>query len=109
MSAPLYTQWQAGLHILRYLKSTQDFGILYKADQDSSKATWYQSMSPALFGWMDLDWAGDMDSCHSTTGYWFTLGTKSISWSSKKQPTVALSSTQAKYRAACSGTYKFKI
>ena len=99
ISAPLHTHWQAGLRILRYLKSTPDLGILYKADQDGSKAT-------ALFEWTDSNWAGDVDSCCSTTGYCFTLGTGAISWSSKKQPTLALSSTEAEYRAACSGTCK---
>ena len=55
-----------------------------------------------MFGWTDLDWAGDTDSCRSTKGYSLALGV--ISWSSKKQPTVALSSTKAKYKATCSRT-----
>ena len=40
----------------------------------------------------------------STIGYCFTLGLGAISWSSKKQPTVALLSIEAEYRAACAGT-----
>ena len=57
-----------------------------------------------LTGWSDSDWAGDVDHKRSTTGYCFTLGAGGISWSSKKQPTVALSSTEAEYRAASSTT-----
>ena len=53
-------------------------------------------------GHSDSDWAGDIDTRHSTTGYCFSLGSGAISWSSKKQPTVALSSTETEYRAACS-------
>ena len=47
-----------------------------------------------------------MDSCHYTTGYCFTLGSCAISWSSKKQPTISLSSTKVEYRASCFGTCK---
>ena len=48
--------------------------------------------------------AGDVDNRRSTIGYCFTLGSGAISWSSKKQPTIALSSTEAEYRAACADT-----
>ena len=97
MGSPLQTHWQAGLRILRYLKSSPELGILYAADEDPTSPL-------SLFGWTDSDWAGDVDTRRSTTGYCFTLGSGAISWSSKKQPTVALSSTEAEYRAACSGT-----
>ena len=99
MGSPLQTHWHAGLCILRYLKSTPDLGILYTADHDISQAI-------ALFGWTILDWAGNVDSCRSTIGYSITLGLGAISWSSKKKPTVALSSTEAEYKAACFGTCK---
>ena len=91
------THWQAALRILRYLKTFPSLGLVYLADRDSSSEI-------HLIGWTDSDWAGDIDSRRSTTGYCFTLGSGAISWSSKKQPTVALSSTEAEYRAACSGT-----
>ena len=55
-------------------------------------------------GWSDADWGGDPDTKRSTSGYVFSLGAGALSWSSKRQPTVALSSTEAEYRAACSAT-----
>ena len=99
MGSPLQTHWHAGLRILRYVKSTLGLGILYSADHDISQAV-------SLFGWTNFDWAGDVDSRRSTTGYCFTLGLGAISRSSKKKPTVALSSIEAAYRVACSGTCK---
>ena len=53
-----------------------------------------------LFGYTDADWAGSMSDRRSTSGFMFSLGNAAITWSSKKQPTVALSSTEAEYRGA---------
>jgi hypothetical protein len=55
-----------------------------------------------LVGFADSDWGGDLTTRRSTTGYLFTLAGAAISWSSKRQPTVALSSTEAEYMSACS-------
>ena len=49
---------------------------------------------------MDADWAGDKIDRNSTSGYVFMLGDSSIAWSSRKQATVAMSSTEAEYVAA---------
>ena len=51
----------------------------------------------------DADWAGDIDSRKSRTGYLFKLGDGPISWQSKKQPTVALSTTEAEYLSLSAG------
>ncbi|MCO5569283.1 hypothetical protein L7F22_022995 [Adiantum nelumboides] len=76
------------MYILRYIKGTLEYGITYGAGN-------------TLTGFCDSDWAGDSDSRKSVSGYCFTLGCGTISWTSKKQPTVALSSTEAEYKAAC--------
>ena len=82
------SHWTAGLRVLRYLKDTCTYGITYTSGGQ-------------LRGFCDSDWAGDSDSRRSTTGYCFMLASSVISWLSKKQLTMALSSTEAEYRAAC--------
>lgn len=52
-----------------------------------------------LRGYCDADWAGDEGDRRSTTGYVFMLGVGAISWNSKRQPTIALSTTEAEYMA----------
>jgi hypothetical protein len=53
-----------------------------------------------LVGLSDADFAGSLDTRKSTTGYVFFIGSGAVSWSSKRQPTVALSTTEAEYMAA---------
>jgi hypothetical protein len=52
-----------------------------------------------IVGYTDSDWAGDKGTRKSTSGYLFKLGNGAVSWSSKRQPTVALSSCEAEYMA----------
>ncbi|KAL0402497.1 UNVERIFIED_CONTAM: Retrovirus-related Pol polyprotein from transposon TNT 1-94 [Sesamum latifolium] len=54
----------------------------------------------SLVGYTDSDWAGSIDDRKSTSGYIFCLGKNVISWSSRKQKSVALSSAEAEYIAA---------
>ncbi len=73
--------------LLRYVKGTQQLGITFGTSDLS------------LTGYSDSDWAADVDTRRSTTGYIFMLAGGPISWKSKSQPTVALSSTEAEYMA----------
>jgi hypothetical protein len=52
-----------------------------------------------LIGYTDADFAGDIDDRRSTGGYVFVFAGGAVSWSSKKQTSVATSSTQAEYMA----------
>ena len=53
-----------------------------------------------ICGFVDADWAGDLDQRRSTSGYVFNLFGGAVSWMSKKQSVVALSTTEAEYMAA---------
>ncbi|KAH9132266.1 hypothetical protein LEN26_007465 [Aphanomyces euteiches] len=81
---PGQQHWSAVKCIFRYLKGTEDFGIEYSGSQD-------------VCGYTDADWAGDTDTRHSTNGYCFMPNNGIVGWKSRKQRTVALSSTEAEY------------
>lgn len=89
MQNPKKSHLEAVRRILRYVKNTLDYGVLYKKGGDCK-----------LTGYCDADYAGDHDTRRSTTSYVFMLGSGAISWCSKRQPTVSLSTTEAEYRAA---------
>lgn len=74
--------------LLRYLKGTASYSILYKKGKGVAK----------LEGYCDSDWAMS-ESCKSTGGNLFLINEGSVSWSSKLQTCVALSSTEAEYMA----------
>jgi hypothetical protein len=57
-----------------------------------------------LIGYADADWASDVNDCKSTSGYTFKLAGAAVSWSSKKQTSVALSSTEAEYISGAHAT-----
>ncbi|KAH7843176.1 hypothetical protein Vadar_013578 [Vaccinium darrowii] len=87
MHMPLECHFTAVKRILRYIKGTLDQGLLF------SKG----ALSLAAFS--DADWAGSSVDRRSTGGYCVFLGQNLISWSAKKQATVARSSTEAEYKA----------
>lgn len=86
--APGLAHWGAVKRILRYIRGTVNYKLVYDGKEDDT-----------LLGFSDSDWAADLDERRSTTGYLFTLCGAAISWASKRQPTVALSSTEAEYMA----------
>lgn len=91
MSRPTLMHLQAAKRVLRYLCGTMDFGIWYKRGGDGE-----------MLIYTDSDFAGDIDSRKSTSGYVFLIDNAAVAWSSKKQPIVTLSTTEAEYVAASS-------
>jgi hypothetical protein len=79
-------------HVLRYFRGTLNYDLVFRGSLQN------------LTGYTDSDWAGDTDTRRSTAGYIFNLGSGAISWSSKLQPTVALSSTEAEYMGQTQAT-----
>ena len=83
MGRPTPELFQATLRVLGYLYRNRHIGLRYEASDQS------------LEGYSDSDWAVK----HSTSGFTFHLGSATVSWSSKKQTTVALSSCEAEIMA----------
>jgi hypothetical protein len=79
---------KAAKRVLRYLKGTIEHGLVFSGGEDKP-----------LQGYSDSDYGGDEDTFRSTTGYMFTFGGGVVSWNSRLQPTVALSSSEAEYMA----------
>lgn len=72
--------------IFKYLKGTMDYGLWYPRNDDFM-----------LCSYTDADWAGDVDDRKSTSGGAFFLGKKLVSWASKKQDSVSLSTVEVEY------------
>lgn len=86
----------AAKRVLRYLQGTLTLGITYR-------------LPPVkLTGLTDADWAGDINTRRSTTGYVVMLNNGAIAWRSKRQVTVALSTTEAEYMALTEATKELK-
>ncbi|KAL8123001.1 hypothetical protein AgCh_011103 [Apium graveolens] len=91
MAKPTEMHYQVAKRVLKYLKGTTNFGILYKRGEVG-----------ALVGFTDSDYAGDVDDRKSTSGYVFLINGVAVAWSSKKQPIVTLSTTEAEFIATAS-------
>jgi len=84
---PGLIHWKLAKRILRYLKGTIDYHITYRKQNN------------ALCSYVDSDWAGDIDDRKSCLGSVFTLANGPISWESRKQKSVALSTMESEYMA----------
>lgn len=90
MSCPTVCHYNLGMCVLRYQAGTVSYGLTLGGTTGKV----------ALAGFCDSDFAGDIDTRRSTTGFVFTLNGSAVSWQSKLQQTVARSTTEAEYMAA---------
>ena len=86
---PKESHLQVVKRIFKYLQGTQNYGLWYPRDTDLT-----------LHAYTDVDWVGSVDDRKSTSGGAFYMGSILVSWFSKKQNSVALSTAEAEYIAA---------
>jgi hypothetical protein len=90
---PRHVHLVAAKHVMRYFKGTIDYGLSYDGDHDFT-----------LSGYTDADWVGSVSDRKITSGCCFSLGSAMISWQSRKQSSIALSTVEAEYIVACSAS-----
>ena len=89
MECPKEMHLLAAKRIFRYLQGTIEYGLFYKKGERSY-----------LFGFTNSEYVGDLDNRKSMSAYVFMMGSTTVSWSSKKQSIVTLSTTEAELVAA---------
>jgi len=91
MSCPEEDHMRAAKGLFRYLRGATRLGVVYGDDKPRQ-------------GYVDAKWADNIDARRSTTGFIFTLNGGPISWTSKRQSTVATSTAEVVYVAAAMAT-----
>ena len=91
---PKRAHWNGIKRVIKYIKGTSNYGLFYGRN-DSSK-------NVKIVAYSDTDFVGDYETRKSTSGYVIKLGQDLISWSSRKQQKVALSTTESEFIAAYS-------
>lgn len=89
LEKPTVVDKNAGKCILRFLKKTINFEIVYSSDK-----------SGEVKAYSDADYAGCIDTRRSTSGFTFIFGEGAISWGSERQKSVSFSTTESEYMAA---------
>ncbi|XP_048423745.1 secreted RxLR effector protein 161-like [Pyrus x bretschneideri] len=92
MHSPSEAHMGAVERILRYLKSSPGRGIMFSKNDHSR-----------IEGYNDADWASNVTDRRSTSGYFTFVGGNLVTWRSKKQKVIALSSAEAEYRGMAKG------
>ena len=92
---PAKRHWTVVKRIMRYLRGTVNLGLAFTPQ-----------LSGEVIGYSDADWGGDVNDRKSTSGYLFQVCGAAISWRSKKQTCVTLSTAEAEYMALASATQK---
>ncbi|XP_021715985.1 uncharacterized protein LOC110683886 [Chenopodium quinoa] len=97
MQSPRVEHWDDALRVVRYLKKSPSQGILLRSNS-----------ALQLEGWCDLNWASCPLSRRSLTCWFVFLDLSPMSWKTKKQPTIAMSSAKAEYRSMYACTRELK-
>jgi hypothetical protein len=89
LQSPSRKDWERGKRILRYIKGTLQYGVHYSAEKPQTPLAIYS----------DADYAGNVETRISTTGYISIMAGGPITWKSQLQKTVAKSTMEAEYMA----------
>jgi len=92
MHCPSKDHMDAVVRILRYLKSTPGKELIFSKNDHLD-----------IEGYKDVDWVGNLYDRKSTSGYFMFVGGNLVTWRSKKQKVVALSSAEAEFRGMVKG------
>jgi hypothetical protein len=92
LQSPSHSHLIAAKRMLRYVRGTTTYGLKFKRWSVNDKVV-------VTIGYSDADWGGDRSDRKSTTGFCVLLNNNLISWNTKKQPTVALSSSESELMA----------
>jgi hypothetical protein len=85
--------------VLRYLKASIDFQLTYGHEASGSSGS--SGPSIPVLGHCDSDWGGSLDDRRSVSGTVFTIAGGAVTWQAQRQKSVALSTVEAEYMAAC--------
>lgn len=91
---PEQHHWLALKRVLRYIKGTMDYKLIFSQNNEEKR----------VFGYCDSDWASDVNSRKSCSGYVYMFQGAAVSWCSKRQSTVALSTMEAEYMSLATAT-----
>ncbi|MBW0571605.1 hypothetical protein O181_111320 [Austropuccinia psidii MF-1] len=90
LEKPGTRHWKAFLHVLKYLRGTQELGLHYN-----------QQCNPGLIAFTDSDWGNCPLTRRSTSGYLAQLHGCLVFWKTRKQPSVSISTAEAEYNSLC--------
>lgn len=113
MADPKVSHMAAAKRVLRYVKGSVNLGVFYGRGAENLGIIYEKNSEVVLKAYTDSDYAGDTDDRRSTSGYVFLLSGGAVAWSSRKQPVVTLSTTEAEYVAAvacaCHSTWMKRV
>ncbi|MBW0494151.1 hypothetical protein O181_033866 [Austropuccinia psidii MF-1] len=90
LEKPGILHWKSFLHVLKYLRGTQDIGLTYP-----------RCINVGIVAYTDADWGHCCISRRSVTGFLATVGGSLVLWKMRKKPSVSLSTAKAEYKALC--------
>ena len=91
---PTQLHWDAVKRVLRYVIHTKNLGLVYDGAASTEGTTVY----------VDADWAGDIETRRSMSGYAALMSGSLVAWGARQQEVVALSSAESEYISLCAGT-----